>query len=116
MLNVLKSFRERPNSFSHALYVLILQYAIWLLAAELLMVNDILFSASRKMHRLMNCKFHLTFTMSQLRSVCPSFFCKSFPLQPFFFFIRTDYTIPQTFTVTHTHARTHACARARARI
>ena len=28
------------------------------------------------------------------------FFCKSFPLQPFFFFFRTDYIIPQTFTVT----------------
>ena len=28
------------------------------------------------------------------------FFCKSFPLQPFFSFFRTDYTIPQTFTVT----------------
>ena len=28
------------------------------------------------------------------------FFCKSFPLQPFFFFFRTDYMIPQTFTVT----------------
>jgi len=28
------------------------------------------------------------------------FLCKSFPLQPFFFFFRTDYTIPQTFTVT----------------
>jgi len=26
-------------------------------------------------------------------------FCKSFPLQPFFFFFRTDYMIPQTFTV-----------------
>ena len=28
------------------------------------------------------------------------FFCKSFPLQPFFFFFRTDYMIIQTFTVT----------------
>jgi len=27
------------------------------------------------------------------------FFCKSFPLQPFFFFFSTDYMIPQTFTV-----------------
>ena len=26
-------------------------------------------------------------------------FCKSFPLHPFFFF-RTDYVIPETFTVT----------------
>ena len=28
------------------------------------------------------------------------FFCKSFPLQPFFFFFLTDYMIPQTFKVT----------------
>ena len=28
------------------------------------------------------------------------FFCKSFPLQPLFFFFRTDYTISQTSTVT----------------
>ena len=28
------------------------------------------------------------------------FFCKSFTLQPFFFFFRTDYMILQTFTVT----------------
>ena len=28
------------------------------------------------------------------------FFCKSFPQQLFFFFFRTDYMIPQTFTVT----------------
>ena len=32
-------------------------------------------------------------------------FCKSFPLQPFFFFFRTDYMIPQTFTVTSEHIR-----------
>ena len=32
-------------------------------------------------------------------------FCKSFPLQPFFFFFRTDYMIPQTFTVTSQHIR-----------
>ena len=31
-------------------------------------------------------------------------FCKSFPLQPFFFFCRTDYMIPQTFTVTSSTA------------
>jgi len=30
------------------------------------------------------------------------YFCKSFPPQPFFFFFRTDYMIPQTFTVTST--------------
>jgi len=29
-----------------------------------------------------------------------TFFCKSFPLQPLFFFFRTNYMIPQTFTVT----------------
>jgi len=29
-----------------------------------------------------------------------TFFSKPFPLQPFFFFFGTDYTIPQTFTVT----------------
>jgi len=34
-----------------------------------------------------------------------SIFCKSFPLQPFFFFSRTDYAIPQTFTVTSEHIR-----------
>jgi len=28
------------------------------------------------------------------------FFCKSFPLQPFFFFFRTYYMIPKTITVT----------------
>ena len=32
-------------------------------------------------------------------------FCKSFPLQPFLFFFRTDYMIPQTFTVTSEHIR-----------
>ena len=30
-------------------------------------------------------------------------FCKSFPLQHFFCFFRTDYMIPQTFTVTSEH-------------
>ena len=30
------------------------------------------------------------------------FFCKSFPLQPFFFFFKTYYMIPQTFTVRPT--------------
>ena len=34
-----------------------------------------------------------------------SLFCKSFPLQPFFFFFRTDYMIPQTFTATSEHIR-----------
>ena len=32
-------------------------------------------------------------------------FCKFFSLQPFFFFFRTDYMIPQTFTVTSEHIR-----------
>jgi len=32
-------------------------------------------------------------------------FYKSFPLQPFFFFFRTDYVIPQTFSVTSEHIR-----------
>ena len=32
-------------------------------------------------------------------------FCKSFPPQPFFFFFRTDYMIPLTFTVTSGHIR-----------
>jgi len=30
-------------------------------------------------------------------------FCKSFPPQPFLFFFRTNYMIPQTFTVTSKH-------------
>jgi len=32
-------------------------------------------------------------------------FCKSFPLQPFFFFFMTSYMIPQTFTVTSEYIR-----------
>jgi len=36
-----------------------------------------------------------------------SLFCKSFPLQPFFFFFSTDYMIPQTFTVTSERFRFH---------
>jgi len=32
-------------------------------------------------------------------------FCESFPPQPFLFFFRTDYMIPQTFTVTPEHIR-----------
>jgi len=43
-------------------------------------------------------------------SVSPDFlFCKSFPLQPFFFFVKTDYTIPQIFTVTSEHIRLYFC-------
>jgi len=39
-------------------------------------------------------------TLSFIQDLKPSFFCKSFPLQSFFFFFSTDYMIPQTFTVT----------------
>ena len=40
-------------------------------------------------------------THSFFHSRLKTFFCKSFPLQPFFFFFfRTNYMIPQTFTVT----------------
>ena len=39
-------------------------------------------------------------TLSIIPDLKTFFFCKSFPLQPFFFFFRTDYMIPQTFTVT----------------
>ena len=38
-------------------------------------------------------------------SLKPSFFCKSFPPQPFPFFFRTDYMDSQTFTVTSEHIR-----------
>ena len=38
-------------------------------------------------------------TLSFIPDLKP-FFSKSLPLQPFFFFFRTDYMIPQTFTVT----------------
>jgi len=41
--------------------------------------------------------FHHPLFHSRLKTF---FFCKSFPPQPFFFFFRTDYMIPQTFTVT----------------
>ena len=33
----------------------------------------------------------------------PSFSANPFPLQPFFFFFRTDYTIPRTFTASFEH-------------
>ena len=39
-------------------------------------------------------------TLSFIPDLKPSFSAKYFPLQPFFFFFRTDYMIPQTFTVT----------------
>ena len=34
---------------------------------------------------------------SLFHSRLKTFFCKSFPLQPFFFFFRTDYMIPPDF-------------------
>jgi len=52
-----------------------------------------------------NSEFRADFTctcrmMRWLSQAETFFFCKSFPLQPFFFFFSTDYIIPQTFTVT----------------
>jgi len=44
-------------------------------------------------------------TLSFIPDLNPSFFCKSFPLQHFFFFVVTDYMIPQTFTVASEHIR-----------
>jgi len=49
-------------------------------------------------------------TLSFIPDLKPPFsanpsYCKSFLLQPFFFFFRTDYMIPQTFTVTAEHIR-----------
>jgi len=43
-------------------------------------------------------------TLSFIPDLKP-FFRKSFSQQPFFFFFRTDYMIPQTFTVTPEHVR-----------
>ena len=54
------------------------------IAATLIIIS---FSSPINQH----CLFH-----SRLKTF---FFCKSFPPQPFFFFSRTDYMIPQTFTV-----------------
>ena len=42
------------------------------------------------------------FALNKLKTLL---FCKSFPLQPFFFFFSTDYMIPQTFTGTSEHIR-----------
>jgi len=39
-------------------------------------------------------------TLSVIPDLKPSFSANTFPLQAFFFFFRTDYTIPQTFNVT----------------
>ena len=44
-------------------------------------------------------------TLSFIQDLKPSFSANPFPLQPFFFFFRTDYMIPQTFTVTSEHIR-----------
>ena len=50
--------------------------------------------------------YQFSITHSLFRSRLKTFlFCKSFPLQPFLFFFRTDYMIPQTFTVTSEHIR-----------
>ena len=45
------------------------------------------------------CQFSITHSLFHSR-LKTSLFCKSFPLKPFLFFFRTDYMIPQTFTVT----------------
>ena len=42
-------------------------------------------------------------TLSFIPDLKPSFSAKISLLQPFFFFFRTDYMIPQTFTVTSEH-------------
>ena len=47
---------------------------------------------------------HISFPSPTLSFIPAFLFCKSFPLQPFFFFFRTDYMIPQTFTVTSEHS------------
>ena len=50
--------------------------------------------------------YRYSITHSHFHSRLKTFlFCKSFPLQPFFFFFSTDYMIPQTFTVTSEHIR-----------
>jgi len=52
------------------------------------------------------CSAQFSITHSLFHSKRKTFlFCKSFPLQPFLFFFRTDYMIPQTFTVTSEHIR-----------
>ena len=44
--------------------------------------------------------YYYVFQAEDFQSRLKTFvFCKSFPLHPFFFF-KTDYMIPQTFTVT----------------
>ena len=47
----------------------------------------------------------ISFPSPTLSFILDFLFCKSFPLQPFFFFFRTDYMIPQTCTVTSEHIR-----------
>jgi len=47
----------------------------------------------------------ITNSHKKLLNVNTFLFCKAFLLQPFFFFFRTDYMIPQTFTVTSEHIR-----------
>jgi len=44
--------------------------------------------------------YYFSITHSLFHSRLKTFlFCKSSPLQPFFFFFRTDYMIPHTFSV-----------------
>ena len=51
--------------------------------------------------RGLNIRYEIIITHSLFHSRLKTFFfCKSFPLQPFFFFFRTYYMIPHTFTVT----------------
>ena len=51
------------------------------------------------------CCEQTTHTLSFIPDLKPSFSANPPPLQSFFFFFRTDYTIPQTFTVTSEHIR-----------
>ena len=51
-----------------------------------------------------NGQFTITHSLFHSR-LKTSLFCKSFPLQPFLSFFRTDYMIPQNFTVTSEHIR-----------
>ena len=52
------------------------------------------------------CYYQFSITHSLFNSrLKTSFLCKSCPLQPFFFFFRIDYMIPQTFTFTSEHIR-----------
>jgi len=54
-------------------------------------------ACKKQLHLLLSVFHHHSLFHSRLKTF---FFCKSFPLQPFFFFFSTDYIIPPTFTVT----------------